>query len=538
MKIQSLFAALSLFASLTACGMGIHNPGNQNNPPPLPSPNATRVNDDGTVMAGDTNLIPIPIQKMPIGIITGYEMDKGCPFEKPSQCELPLYTPYNRNTPGWWDNVLEELYFARANVIMAHGRGCFDLNSGDDGNGSMCPRILRHLVEAIDRAGLRGTVKIGMFDDTGAYNGAKNILRGLPFETPFDLSNHDDDIEFFWSRNMKIWFDTVPRDLWYLVDGKPIIAFWTLHKPFFINQKTHGQFLLKSLKKLFIERYNIEPLFQLDNSWVQTDSTITTSEAWSLNGWFDPSSSNFTLVNWNSNFWGAGVPGFRDAFNEVGCGAKCRESPRNHGAALESAFYLSQKQKSKFFLLEGFTDVLESAGSYRSSQWDYPNLYLNTIREFSDPDMLSLRFQAEAADGFKFSVQNSTGVYRPDGMHVTANPSFGWRVSETSAGDWIEFKKIKFPEGQYRFTANAATFYLGSKIHLKVDDLDLPSVDVPLTNNGTFALVHLGTVKLNESRHNIRIVYDSPKVDLDWFHVRKKLSSLQSLQEITSRQKE
>jgi hypothetical protein len=477
--------------------------------------------DNTQVRPDDTQLLPVPAAPghPTIGAIVGYEMNGPCPFSDPSQCQLPLYQPYNRDTPGWWDNVVEELEFSRVNVAMVHGRGCLSLDGGTDGNGNMCPRELSNLVDAIDRAGLRGVMKLGMWDDTGAYPGARDIVRGLPAGTPFDLSNHADAEEFFWDRNMKIWFDTIPKDLWYTVDGHPIVAFWSLSGAFFSNQQGNASWLLDRLKQDFEAHYGVEPYFMVDKSWIDTDSTLTPKEVWGVNNWFDPSKNNYTMVTWNGKNWEASVPGFRDPGNDPGCGAPCREFSRNHGLSLDQALHAGEAQGATFDLLEGFTDVAESAGSYRSQAWDYPNQYLDIIRNHADPGTETVRFEAEAADASSFQVENSRQTYRSD-MNVDPLPDGnGWAVDDTSAGDWIEFKQVYLDGGEYRFTARAACTD-PEQIHLRVDGVDFAPVTV-MPNNGDYSLVHLGTADIQSGNHDISVVFDSGNTSLDWAFSKK-----------------
>jgi dephospho-CoA kinase len=104
------------------------------------------------VLPEDTVLVPPKSVGPILGTVTGYEMDSPCPFADPGRCELPLYAHYNRDTDEFWDLLVQELLHSRVNVVMAHGRGCYDPISGIGGNGNMCPRLLTRLVAAIDAA--------------------------------------------------------------------------------------------------------------------------------------------------------------------------------------------------------------------------------------------------------------------------------------------------------------------------------------------------------------------------------------------------
>jgi hypothetical protein len=456
-----------------------------------------------------------------LATITGYEMTGPCDAaDDPGKCEIPLYRPYTRDSDAWWDNLVEELLHSRVHVIMAHGRGCFDPAQGDDGNGNMCPRLLRHLVAAIDRAGARDVLRLGMFDDTGAYPGARNSVDNLPWDTPFDLADPT-SWRFFWDHNMKIWFDTVPPDLWFRMDGRPIIAFWSLADAFFTNQQGNASALLRDLRAKFQDRYGEDPLFILDQTWITEDSTITLTEAAGVNDWFEPPVNNYTYRLWGGAWWGAAVPAYRNPNSWAGCGVACREVLREDGDALRRA--LAAGQAARLVLLEGFTNIAESAGFYRSTAWRLPNLYLNVIRDFADPGTPTLRFEAEAADRFSDSeAGNQGGAYRDGDLDVGALAGHGWFVGWTSPGEWIEFAEVALGCGHYRFTARVSNDGQARQVHLEIDGIPLPAVPLPSTGGwDSYTLVHLGSADLTAGTHDLRFVFDTGLTNLDWFFSRK-----------------
>jgi hypothetical protein len=81
--------------------------------------------------------------------------------------ERPIYKDLNRTSPEYWNFLVDELLLSRVPLILLHGRGCFDKYQGDDGAGSLCPRLLRYFVAAVHRAGAGKVIRVGMWDDTG-----------------------------------------------------------------------------------------------------------------------------------------------------------------------------------------------------------------------------------------------------------------------------------------------------------------------------------------------------------------------------------
>ncbi|HUP55956.1 MAG TPA: DUF5010 domain-containing protein, partial [Bdellovibrionota bacterium] len=423
-------------------------------------------------------------------------------------------------------NQVEGLLFSRVNVAMIHGRGCLDPDEGDEGNGNMCPRLIRNLIPAIDRSGARSAIKLGMFDDTGSYQGARNRVRGYPEGTRFDFADHADALYFFWDLNMKIWFDMVPRDLWYLQEGRPVVAFWTASEYFFQNNQGNSSILLRSLRARFIERYGMDPWFNVDDSWIKLDSTITTNDVQAINGWFGPPQNTGTFRQWAGKTWGAITPSFRDSPTLPGCGAACREVPRG---TLGSNFlnYLTQHVtlRSIFTLIEGFTDTVEGNGLYRSDVWDYPSLYLNLVREHADPETRTLRFQAEAADRYSDrDTENRGGQFRDGGLDVgnIDGPDAGWFVGWTDPGEWIQYERIQTGFASYRFTIRYATPLDGQRVRLEIDGRSLGTVTLPRTGDWQkWGYWQLGNRFLLPGKHTIRLVFETGGVNADWFFLKR-----------------
>lgn len=471
------------------------------------------------VVPEDTILTPPAPGGSILGTVTGYEISSGCPMPMPSYCQVPIYTTYDRNKKEWWDVLVDEHLFSRVNVVMAHGRGCYDLTTGLDGNGNMCPRLLSNLVDAVHRAGADDVYRIGMWDDTGAYQGARNHVDKLPDGTLFDLADHT-SWRFFWDYNMKIWHDTIPARLWYRLGGRPVVAFWSLSSAFFTHQQGNASLLLRDLRSKFKAAYGEDPFFIVDQTWPQLDTTITTDDAQGMNAWFEPPGNNYTYRDWAGSSWGAVVPGFRDPQTLPGCGKACREVPRRDGQALRDA--LTAGTKAKFSLLEGWTDIFESAGYYRSAEWSFPNQYIDIVREYADPAVATLRFQTESADLFSPSPPGGSASFRAGVTNVARlTDDTGWYVDWTKAPGWVEYSQINLTCGTYRFTARVASA-TGSTLHLEVDGNSAGTVNVPPSGGATnYGLVHLGQVKLAAGAHRMRLVADTLGASVDWFFLRR-----------------
>jgi len=95
----------------------------------------------------------------------------------------------------------------------------------------------------------------------------------------------------------------------------------------------------------------------------------------------------------------------------------------------------------------------------------------------------------------------------------------GWYVGNTASGEWVQYDKVYFAAGSYRFTARMGAAAAGQTVHMTVDGTTLTSgVSVPNTGRvDKFGYVHLGATTLTAGTHNLRVIFDTGNVSLDWF---------------------
>lgn len=478
-----------------------------------------------SVLTTDITLVPPSIQGPIIAPITGYTW-RGQQFANVNDTlyERPIYKNVNRDNDDYWKYLVDELLLARVHAVMLGNRGCDDPNTGDEGPGNMCPRILRKFVAAVQMARAANVIRVGMWDDTGSFPSLANVDR-------LDLSNTA-NWDYFWSYRIKIFFETIPQGMWFLYQGKPVIAEWTLRDTFFSNQQGNASRLLTWLKQKFLDRFGVEPHFVLQKEWFTEDSTVTTAHALGRHSWFTPVSdvptSIYSYTTYNGKKWGVTTPSFRDGATLIGCGTPCREVTRRNGTTLINA--LNAGRDATMILLEGWTDMIESAGFYRCSKWAYPHQYINLVRQYADPEPETLRFEAEAADAFfDTTVGNLGNQYALRNLDVGALPdNTGWYVGWTAVGEWLEFQNVYLGCGRYRFTARLATGATGRRLRLELRSSsgtkNLTSASLPNTNTGiaNYTMVHLGEQRLTAGTYNLRIVFETAgNLNLDWIFVKR-----------------
>lgn len=466
----------------------------------------------GSVLPSDTELVPPKNNGQIIAPIAGFNWHT----RSDNPIEVPIYKNVDRDSDDYWNYIVDELLLARVHAVLWHGRHCDSLTSGTRGRGDMCPRHLTKYVDAAKRAGAENILKAGYFDDTGNYPNAAGVSR-------LDLSNRNNWV-YFWDHRMKIWFDTVPKNMWYLLDGKPVVVFWNLSSSNFSNQQGNASKLLAWLKNNFKARYGMEPVFILQDDWFTKDTTINSTHAYGKHSWFSPktdiASSIYSYTSYNGAKWGAVAPAFSKQ-------DPAREVSRRDGATLDMA--LAKGLDAKFTFLESWTNWAEGAGFYRSNSWSFPNQYISIVRKYADPKPETIRFQAEGADRFSDTTSNNEGgeyIDRALDVGRLADGS-GWYVGWIKAGEWLEYRDVQLGDGTFRFTARVATNAPGKRLHLEVGGVTLPSVELPNTGGlGNYQLVHLGEVPLKAGMHKVRLAFDtSDGLNVDWFFLKRGAAS-------------
>mmetsp|Transcript_40986 Transcript_40986/g.98148 ORF Transcript_40986/g.98148 Transcript_40986/m.98148 type:complete len:614 (-) Transcript_40986:214-2055(-) len=548
-------------------------------------------NDPMIVRPEDTVLLPPPIKSksttnLPIlGPIKGYNwVGQSFPNE---QFERPIYKNLNRSDQDFWKYVLDEMLLARIPVVFLHGRGCAYLQTQVDeiiakkkaslinvndenvvleagqqaqveveavfedindtplykGAGNHCPRMLRFFVDAMRDAGLFNetwsseVLQVAMWDDTGAY--PYNARFDDPPETvpKLDISNPD-NLKWFWEHNILLFFETIPSQLWFRIEGRPVIATWNAR--FFTNQNGNLSRLLLWINLRFQERFGVKPWFIIQEDWLRSDPTLSVIPEGVILGvhsWMKPKhddlTSVFSYTEYNKKNWGLVAPGFRNPRTIPGCGEACREVTRRNGTTLRTALDEGVKQDSYITLLESWTNMAESGGFYRSDDWTYPTEYINIVRNYTDPEPETLLFQAEGADGFSdTSDGNQLGEYSVEGTDVDIgrieDGAGGWYVGQIASGEWLEYRDVFLGCGTYRFTARAAT--LDDSLTIMRLDLgpefqgDLRSRVIRSTGGvDQYDLFHLGQVELPKGKYNLRLWFESAGggIRVDWFFLKR-----------------
>ncbi|MFD0671140.1 DUF5010 domain-containing protein [Cohnella sp. GCM10027633] len=439
---------------------------------------------------------------------------------------LPMYKS-TTDEAKFWDNYVEELVTSGVDFVAPTIRGYLDpplsANSGGD------TRKLSGLVAAINRRGVGDRLKISALDDTPASmtdkkNAFKHGTGG--YNPPFDVGDvngtGEGGYKYIWDNNLRAFFQAVPDNLRFKIDGRPVIYEWAMGDFAFTNQ---GNGNLKKMIEYVRGRaqaeFGVNPYFIVDQSWISEDPTVATAVD-GVHGWF-PVPGGRTVNTFNGKNFGVAVPSFRFVV-----GSTNMNIDPNHGQTLIDNL-AATVPTSLVTLVEGFSDWEENAatwrgreGAYATTKYDYPNQMINILRRFSNnPFPTQLRIEAESADAYSDTTSGSqTGLYRDGGMDVETTPDAGggWDVGHTAAGEWLEWKEVPL-QGTVTMKARVASPLSGKRIRFVVDGVAGATATVPNTGDWqVYQTINAGTFTFaSGTYHTVRLEILDGGINLNYW---------------------
>ncbi len=448
----------------------------------------------------------------------------------------PSYQPYDSSTTGFWDNLVAEQLQARIATVLLPSRGVYQLSSTDltgPSNGGENPRRLSAWLAAVARAGVPDQFQAACRLEVASLQDVAGNFHGTGGTPVLDLSVQSDWNDIFWLRGIKPWFDTIPSSYW----SSPVINVSGVSASVVSNAQGNASKLLSFIAAQFLAAYGSAPQILVDSSWFSLDTTLASDADVSGN------CPNFSVPGTPFAYTGdcgTVLPGYINPSYFDSTSASYMSAsvtvPRstvdpysNTVFTLETGLSSAATHGSPFTVLYSYTDINESAGFYRSAAWDYPNRYLNLIRRYSDPPTRTVQLQAENCDKyFDTTSGNSGNVFSRSGdLDIRALSAGGWAVTNTAAGEWIEFDNLDFSAGNYevlaRYSETSGTPAGGSDIlSLRVDGQPLAPVMLPSSPNvDSFVVTSLGSMFFGYGPHTLRVGFDTGLVDLDWLFVKK-----------------
>lgn len=498
--------------------------------------NFTVTGNEG-IGSGTARLIPI----------LGYERTEAC-NEGPDnpnktgevmtelQCDRPLFTPWNRDVQDWWTNQVEEMDHANIATVAAHNRGCWSSSTTEmHGSGDMCPNQLGKLVTAIN---LRGSpIKVAMFDDFPTVGDQYYSVTGLNF----DMSNSSLWQTYMWADRWNLFYTNIPRTLDGTYNGRPMVFMWdpVTH---FTNLQGNLSRALDYLRSQTQATYGFNPFIAVTQGFYNADTTLP-GHVDAVFSWYNAGQSGtLPAASYNGVTAATVAPSIRAWPQNTGpgCGASCLEIPRYHGNGLIS--YLYQQKSTNLVLLEGWTNVIESAGYYRSVEGndphgctqagdqntiDYPNQSLNIVQRYANPGNSVVTLEAAAADDYYTGTSgNQGGAYRVtspanSGCASTYNDLSVGQVSGTNTYfvgwvnpgvEWFRFKDVYLPTGTYQLVVKYATPNTNATICVTANGAQkiCSGYLVPTGSWTTFTTATIGSVPLHKGLSSFRVDIAGP----------------------------
>ena len=487
----------------------------------------------------------IPEHNAILGSLCGFEGDlrKGKNYkgeDRPTTYyNVPLFEAVPEGSEdGWWDNLVEEIAYSGLDYIAANCRGLqpsYPKKYVDHGD----PTHIKQLIEAMERRGVADKFKVAIFDDCPAsWEAARNedLGRGYagysadnpgqrkPYllkDIAVDTKEFQDSIyQYIWDYNIRLAFQNIPEKYIFKYNGRPVVYFWGCS--FVGDVPGKLSYILKRVREDCIKEFGMDPLLIIDQDWGKRDNTLTaaTEVVGGINNWFNMDNP-YTVRTFKDLTIGVGIPGF--LVNDKKGNKMFVDA--DHGRLLQKALTYSVKNRANLIFLEGFTDVLENAAYWRSTDevyYDYPNQRLNILRKWSsNPYPKEFKVEAEACDYFEDkSSGNSGGQYRKGDLDIKkCNDVYeGWCVTATESGEWLKWVELPFSAGnsvvKLRYSALSAV-----KIRFDIDKKEGSVVELPATG-GTWKEIDAATVNFEKKGwREVVLNIISGDADLNYFTI-------------------
>jgi hypothetical protein len=97
----------------------------------------------------------------------------------------------------------------------------------------------------------------------------------------------------------------------------------------------------------------------------------------------------------------------------------------------------------------------------------------------------------------------------------------GWAVTNTAAGEWLQFDGLTLSAGNYKFPICYSST-AAHTVRLYVDGTALPDVVLPSTGSvNTFTTAYLGSAPVSHGAHTLKVYFVDGGLDVDWIFIKK-----------------
>lgn len=379
---------------------------------------------------------------------------------------------------------------------------------------------------------------------------------------------------YIWDRNLRLAMENIPDEYFFKYNDRPLIYFWGCNGFLvddLINDKLkdgsltctagksnssdadayHGKlaYILQRISESCLNEFGVKPFLVIDQSWTDRDHTIATSEyVDGINNWFGVPKSQYTgekLAEAMAKTFqvrehkglkvGTGIPGFLvddknydkiDGEMAAGTYEGYMFLDADHGKQLKRALNFFKQEQAHLIFLEGFTDVMENAAFWRSSDklyYDYPNQRLNILRQYgNDPYPAVQKLEAEACDYCYASGSAGGGNAVSEGVVRKCSDTQyggGWYVSLGSKVNSVKWKELPFSKGKsvlkIRYSADREI-----KVMFKINGVNCGAEKNLSPTYNKWELVEIATFEQKtEALHDLIFTVISGAIDLNYIEI-------------------
>ncbi len=480
-----------------------------------------------------------------LGVTCGYNYEHDLDGPLGKSMNTPLYNPSKQDPNASWQNWAEELAASGVDFVCPNLRGSYPNNMTN-------PTNIAPLVDVLNKMGLTSRLKIGLFDDNAAswtaqWNQAQG--RQWAWAKPMDMADTN-TWRFIYDYNYKLFYQTVPDENRFKVNGRPLIIIWTGDKDLYVsNMQGNASRALTYVRESCQRDFGFNPFIVLQSAFFTNDTTCNDpgiadgGEGWT--DYNDPTTTPYSLTTIHGTKIGATMPGFKTPgtigvnvpkFNTTTL--SCFKDP-NHGMLLSNNLAQTCGAGALVTLVEGFTDWEENAAlfavrnleangnplGYDKTFYDYPNQRINLLRRWSSsPFPAELKVEVENCDSFGGAAGGNGKVnyYRNGNIAIepTSDTGGGWDVGWLNAGEWFQWQDLPIQGSEVRLQVRVASANNNGQLHFVIDGKSYPKLTVPNTGGSqVWTTIESGKTYhfAKSSLHTVKLVCDTGGFSINYW---------------------